>query len=303
MEGTSALRTLVWGTAWLIGGYLALVPLGSTSRASEDEKTPAPGALPPDLMDLVAAHNREREAEKLEPLTANAKLSAAALSHARDMAEHDKMTHEGSDGSKFNERITREGYVGRRLAENVAVGQTTVAEVMREWMNSPHHRENILGKFSEIGVAYATSAEGRRYWCTTFGLPPTKLDRDDAIDGLVAAVNRARDDAGKPPMRVNPRLNKAAQKVAESLAALGDLQKGSATYATEARQAGYRYRLLGEAAASGQPTPEEVVKSWIDEPIHRENFLGKFSEIGAGYAISEKQVPFWMVFMAQPAPK
>ena len=79
------------------------------------------------------------------------------------------------------------------------------------------------------------------------------------------------------------------------------MHKGEPTYAAEARKAGYRYRLLGEAAASGQPTPEEVVKTWIDEPIHRENFLGKFSEIGVGYAISEKEVPFWMVFLAQPA--
>ena len=163
-------------------------------------RAPSTAGLPPDLVELVAAHNKEREAEKLEPLAANAKLTAAALTQARDMAEHEKMTHEGSDGSKFNERIARQGYVGRRMAENVAVGQTTVAEVMREWMNSPHHRENILGPFSEIGVAYATSAEGRRYWCTTFGLPPTKLDRDTATAGLVAAVNQAREQAGKPPM-------------------------------------------------------------------------------------------------------
>ena len=253
-------------------------------------------------MALVAAHNRERAAEKLEPLTANVQLSAAALLHARDMAEHEKMTHEGSDGSKFNERIVREGYVGRRLGENVAEGQTTVAEVMNSWMNSPPHRENILGQFSEIGVAYATSAEGRfgdgkRH---VSGLPPTKLDRDLATTSLVAAVNLAREEAGKPPMKVSPKLTKAAQKVAEALATLGDLHKGEATYAAEARQAGYRYRLLGEAAASGHPTPEEAVKSWIDEPIHRENFLGKFSEIGAGYALSKEQVPFWMVFLAQP---
>jgi uncharacterized protein YkwD len=296
--------SVILGMAWIIGGYVATSIPAPIARAGQDEKAAAPSStagLPPELVELVAAHNREREAQKLEPLVANAKLSAAALTQARDMAEHEKMTHEGSDGSKFNERIERQGYVGRRMAENVAVGQSSAAELMREWMNSPHHRENILGSFSEIGVAYATSAEGRRYWCTTFGLPPTKLDRDVAIAGLVAAVNQAREQAGKPPLRLNPKLTKAAQKVAEALAALGDLHKGEPTYAGEARKAGYRYRLLGEAAASGQPTPEEVVKTWIDEPIHRENFLGKFAEIGVGYAISDKEVPFWMVFLAQPA--
>ena len=308
MAGGTIRGAVIWGTAWILGGYVACLIPGTILRAARDEKaaapaSPSPGGLPPELVELVAAHNRERAPEKLEPLAANPMLSAAALAHARDMAENEKMTHEGSDGSKFNERIEHQGYVGRRMAENVAWGQTTVEEVMREWMKSPHHRENILGKFSEIGVAYATSDEGRRYWCTTFGLPPTKLDPDLATTGLVAAVNQAREEAGKPPMRVSPKLSKAAQKVAEALAALGDLSKDGSSHAAEVRQAGYRYRLLGEAAGAGQTTPEEAVKTWLDEPYHRENFLGKFSEIGAGYAVSEKGVPFWMVFLAVPAQK
>jgi uncharacterized protein YkwD len=248
----------------------------------------------------VAAHNRERAAEKLAPLTANAKLSAAALVQARDMAEHEKMTHDGSDGSKFNERIERQGYTGRRMAENVAYGQKNVADVMKLWMDSPHHRDNILGPYSEIGVAYAAAEDGTRYWCTTFGQPREKLEPAEAAAGVVASVNRARHEAKLPPLRVSPKLTQAAQGVAHSLAALGDLQKGQKTYAAKAREAGYRYRLLGEAAASGQPTPAEAVQDWLVQQVHRENFLGKFSEIGVGYATSDKGVPFWMVFLAQP---
>jgi len=306
MAGGTIRGAVICGTAWIIGGCVACRIPAPVSRAGQDEKapapaSPAPGGLPPELVELVALHNREREAEKLEPLVVNVKLSAAALTQARDMAEHEKMTHEGSDGSKFNERIERQGYVGRRMAENISWGQTTPAEVMREWMKSPHHRDNILGTFSEIGVAYATSAEGRRYWCTTFGLPPVpKLDQDVATAGLVAAVNQAREQAAKPPMRVSPKLSKAAQKVAEALAALGNLDKGETSYAAEIRQAGYRFRLLGEARASGQTTPEEAVKTWLDDPYNRENFLGRFSEIGAGYAATEKGVTFWMVFLAVP---
>jgi uncharacterized protein YkwD len=269
------------------------------TAGAHDPPAPDP-ALPTELVELVAAHNRERAAEQLEPLAANVKLTAAALVHARDMAEHEMMSHEGSDGSKFNERIERQGYQGRKLGENVASGQKTVSSVMREWMNSPHHRDNILGEFKEIGVAYANSDDGTRYWCVTFGLPRTVLDREVATAGVVAAVNRARADADKPPLKVSPRLTTAAQEVAEELAALGDLQKGEKSYAARPRAAGYRYRLLGEAAASGQPTPEEAVKSWLDEPVHRENFLGKFFEIGVGYAPSKIGVPFWMVFLAQP---
>jgi uncharacterized protein YkwD len=300
--GTKTRRTTVaLGTAGVLAGVLTLCVSEATVRAVQDEKPAGAGSgLPPELRELVAAHNKEREAEKRAPLTANVKLSAAALAHARDMAEHDKLSHEGSDGSKFNERIERQGYQGRRLGENVAEGQKTVEEVMREWMNSEHHRDNILGNFSEIGVAYASSEDGKRYWCTTFGLPRNKLDRDEATAGVVAAINRARADAQKPPLKVSPRLTKAAQEVAQELAALGDLQKGEKSYINRPRLAGYKYRLLGEAAASGQPTPEEAVADWLKEPVHRDNFLGKFFEIGVGYATSEAGVPFWMAYVAQP---
>jgi uncharacterized protein YkwD len=42
---------------------------------------------------------------------------------------------------------------------------------MKGWMDSPPHKRNILGSFSQIGVACATAEDGKRYWCVTFGLP------------------------------------------------------------------------------------------------------------------------------------
>ena len=39
------------------------------------------------------------------------------------------------------------------------------------WMDSPPHKRNIFGSFSQIGVACATGESGKRYWCVTFGLP------------------------------------------------------------------------------------------------------------------------------------
>jgi uncharacterized protein YkwD len=257
--------------------------------------------LPAEIVELIAAHNRERAAAKLGPLVANASLVAAAHIHAKDMAEHDMLSHEGSDGSKFHERIQRQGYQGRRMGENIAAAQDTVAGVMRDWMNSPHHRDNILGDFSEIGAARARAGDGTSYWCVTFGLPRPRLDPEVAAAGVVEAVNQARSKTEKPPLKVSPLLAKVAQSVAQELAALGDLGKAESTYAARVREAGYRYQLLGEAAASGQLTPGQVVEDWLDSPVHRENFLGKFREIGVGYATSGKGVSFWVVFLAQPA--
>ena len=166
---------IIWGACF--GGYVAAhgrpyhtgdpsaAPIESVfqSRAKDD---------PESVQDrLVKAHNRIRAEAKLPALTVSRKLQAAAELHAHDMASMGKMTHTGSDGSKSAERIASQGYHYRRAGENVAVGQFTTDAVMKGWMKSPPHKRNILGSFSQIGVACAIAEDGKRYWCVTFGLP------------------------------------------------------------------------------------------------------------------------------------
>jgi uncharacterized protein YkwD len=121
--------------------------------------------------DLVAAHNQVRAEAKLPSLFVSKKLQAAAIEHARDMANHKKMSHTGSDGSTPSARIMARGYRMKRTGENIAFGQRRVEDVMKLWMKSPPHRRNILGNFSEIGAACATASDGTLYWCVSFGLP------------------------------------------------------------------------------------------------------------------------------------
>ena len=121
--------------------------------------------------DIVKAHNRLRLEAKLPSLVVSRKLQAAAELHAKDMAARKKMTHKGSDGKSVVDRITALGYRYRRAGENIAAGRFTVERLMKGWMESPPHKRNILGSFSQIGVAYATAEDGKRYWCVTFGLP------------------------------------------------------------------------------------------------------------------------------------
>jgi uncharacterized protein YkwD len=121
--------------------------------------------------EVIKAHNRLRAEAKLPPLAVSTKLQAAAERHAKDMADMGKMTHKGSDGSSSIHRIVAKGYKYRRAGENVAAGYFGVDGLMKGWMESPHHKRNIVGNFSQIGVACATGEDGKRYWCVTFGLP------------------------------------------------------------------------------------------------------------------------------------
>jgi uncharacterized protein YkwD len=120
---------------------------------------------------VIDAHNRLRAEAKLPPLTVNAKLQAAAEAHAKDMADRGEMTHKGSDGSMIADRVKAQRYRYFRVGENIAYGRFTTARLMKGWMESPPHKRNILGSFSQIGVACAIAEDGKRYWCVTFGLP------------------------------------------------------------------------------------------------------------------------------------
>jgi uncharacterized protein YkwD len=107
-------------------------------------------------------------------LTASPTLAAAALEHSRDMAEHRKLGHPGSDGSSPAERVTRAGYTWGGTGENVASGQQTADAVVKGWLASPGHCQNIMEpRFTEMGVAFALAPDQNPniYWTQEFATP------------------------------------------------------------------------------------------------------------------------------------
>lgn len=163
----------------LLAITLGLIGDGAVVRASDFSypTTDAPlmaqanASYPQQVVGLV---NRVRSRSGLAPLQLNAQLTQAATAHAQDMAQHNFVGHTGSNGSSMQERVDATGYSWGALGENVAAGQATPQEVMRSWMGSEGHRQNILNPdFTEIGVAYQEnpSAEMTYYWVQVFAKP------------------------------------------------------------------------------------------------------------------------------------
>ncbi|UUU32522.1 CAP domain-containing protein [Streptomyces sp. CA-210063] len=116
---------------------------------------------------VLALVNAERDKAGCAPVTENAKLTKAAQNHSQDMADHQNMSHTGSDGSSMTDRLARVGYAYRSAGENVAAGYGTPESVMDGWMNSSGHRANILNcGFKEIGIGLAQPGN---YWTQNFG--------------------------------------------------------------------------------------------------------------------------------------
>jgi uncharacterized protein YkwD len=108
------------------------------------------------------------------PLKLVGALSDAAREHAKDMAKHSVLAHEGTDGSTPAMRVTRERYAWRIVGENVASGPTSADEVMAGWLESPHHCENLMNaRYTDMGIAYTVDpkSDAGVYWAQVFAAP------------------------------------------------------------------------------------------------------------------------------------
>ena len=90
------------------------------------------------------------------------------------MAKQDKFEHV-LDEKNPADRVKDSGYRYSATGENIAWNATSPKEVVKGWMDSPPHKENILKpEFTEIGVALAKNKKGERYWVQVFGTPRTR---------------------------------------------------------------------------------------------------------------------------------
>ncbi|KAL7746971.1 hypothetical protein RI367_007683 [Sorochytrium milnesiophthora] len=119
---------------------------------------------------MVTLVNAVRALNGVASYTVNSDLTASCQEHAKDMATRNFMDHTGSDGSTPVDRAHRHGYTSSFISENIAFGQTTIQQVMADWVKSPGHFANLIRADStEMGAAVATSASGVKYWSQCFG--------------------------------------------------------------------------------------------------------------------------------------
>src|SRR5215204_178176 len=104
--------------------------------------------------EMVGLVNSYRAQSGVGPVSEHGQLDMAAIDHSSDMAQRLVLTHTGWDGSNAGQRIRANGYSASTWGENIAYGQSSVAQAMTAWMNSAGHRANILNPaFTQIGVA------------------------------------------------------------------------------------------------------------------------------------------------------
>ncbi|MDQ5882708.1 MAG: hypothetical protein QG648_61 [Patescibacteria group bacterium] len=103
---------------------------------------------------IIALTNEVRQQYGLPPLKENPLLDQAAQAKAQDMLQKNYFAHVSPSGISPWYWIAQAGYRYHYAGENLALNFLDSEEVVRAWLNSPSHRENLLNKnYQEIGVA------------------------------------------------------------------------------------------------------------------------------------------------------
>lgn len=113
--------------------------------------------IPPQANGLERLTNEQREANDLPTLATSELLRQSACHKAADMVKHDYFAHVAPDGTEPWHYFREAGYTYRFAGENLARNFTDEAALVQAWMESPTHRDNVLGDFEEQGIC---SVEG-----------------------------------------------------------------------------------------------------------------------------------------------
>ncbi|WP_289024551.1 CAP domain-containing protein [uncultured Salegentibacter sp.] len=109
--------------------------------------------------------NEHRETLDLKPLQPIAEISFEAESHNYYMLEVGKVSHDNF-GARYENLVKTVG--AKAVSENVGYGYRTADAVVKAWLNSKGHKENIEGNHSHFGVSVVDDANGRNYFTNIF---------------------------------------------------------------------------------------------------------------------------------------
>ncbi|MFA6304972.1 MAG: CAP domain-containing protein [Patescibacteria group bacterium] len=106
-----------------------------------------------DIKELILLTNKQRVLQGLPELSINISLNKAAKQKAGNIFKWQKFSHD-LPNEKFSAPVKAVGYEYSITGENLAEGFANSEAIIKAWMASAGHRNNILNpKYKEIGMA------------------------------------------------------------------------------------------------------------------------------------------------------
>lgn len=115
--------------------------------------------------DILTQINDYRKVQGLKELNPLGEISLEAEDHNYYMVQTGKVSHDNF-GNRYTALVN--SVAARAVSENVAFGYHTGDAVVKAWINSKGHRENIESNFTHFGVSVVEDEEGRNYFTNIF---------------------------------------------------------------------------------------------------------------------------------------
>ena len=141
---------------------------------------------------------------------------------------------------------------------------------------------------------------------TTTTVPAVPRERSVDPQRAAELINAHRQARGRPPLRVDPRLNAIAARTARELARRNQVKTEMHTTRGLARRleaANYRAARASENLGGGYPTLVTAVEGWKGSREHNRNLLNReMTHMGIGLAVTDrgKLKSFWVLLLARP---
>jgi uncharacterized protein YkwD len=154
--------------------FLAIVALlglssCSTDTSIEDEikaievpQAPEAKQIEIEIMELINAHRINKGLNVLEDHNT---VKAVAYTHTDYMIQVDNVSHDNFFQRKQSLQLNADANI---VSENVAYGFSSAESVVNAWLDSPSHRENIEGNFTDFDISAEQNAEGKWYFTNIF---------------------------------------------------------------------------------------------------------------------------------------
>jgi uncharacterized protein YkwD len=139
--------------------HAQLKSVAAPARSTAPQRSGTRAAMAALESSVVARMNAVRRSHGLRALRLSRRLRTAAVFHSRDMGRRGYFEHDSITGTPFWRRIERfypsRGFGSWTVGENLLWGSNTydATFAVREWMQSPPHRHNILSRdWREVGI-------------------------------------------------------------------------------------------------------------------------------------------------------
>jgi uncharacterized protein YkwD len=266
---------------------------------------------------LLAAVNDARHAAGLAPLAAEPALAKVAARRVAEVAGGADFDADAETVMAMSAELRRAGYPPYAWRQRLVQGPRDAATVLKQWRDTdPAGFEEVaLGDFEGFGAAVAADVQPP-VWSLFVALPRITWERritaplDDLAAmraGVLAAVNRERAAAGRPPLQLDARLGEAAQGHAADMLArrfYAHTTPDGRELSARVHDAGYRFRWAAENIAKGVFDPDEVVRRWMLSTGHRHNILDPHpTHVGIGVVRGEESglmTALWVLDFGAP---